>query len=247
MPEPRHLASPPITEAIIDFRVKARSGFRAQAFAALQNQLRNQFPKMEERRHFETMLHVSPGSTQAKTQELGLQGYFFKSDDGKNIAQFRVDGFTFNRLRPYTSLDDILPLAMEMWDVYCGVAKPEVVTRLAVRYINDIPLPPSLRELEDYLRAAPTIPPELPQGLSAFVSRVTIHQAEHRLTANIFQAFQSDITTRQIKVILDIDVYKQHQYAVDESAISNTFQQLRTFKNQIFFNVLTDETLRLFE
>ncbi len=247
MPEPRHLARPPITEAIIDFRVKARSGFRAQAFAALQNQLRNQFPKMEERRHFETLLHVSPGSTQAKTQELGLQGYFFKSDDGNNIAQFRVDGFTFNRLRPYTSLDDILPLAMEMWDVYCGVAKPEVVTRLAVRYINDIPLPPSLRDLEEYLRAAPTIPPELPQGLSAYVSRVTIHQAEHRLTANIFQAFQSDITTRQIKVILDIDVYKQHQYAVDESAISNTFQQLRTFKNQIFFNVLTDETLRLFE
>jgi len=247
MPEPRYLKNAPIREAILDFRVKARQGFHAQEFEALRTRLRDQFPKMDKRSRFETMVQMSEGGAQSKTQDLGLQGYFFKSEDERNVAQFRIDGFTFNRLRPYTSFDEILPLAMEMWDVYCGVAKPEVVTRLAVRCINDIPLPGSLIELEEYLRAAPTIPPELPQGLSSYVSRVTIHQDEPRLTANIFQAYQSDITTRQIKVILDIDVYKQHQYAVDEPAISDTLQQLRAFKNRIFFNVLTDETLRQFE
>lgn len=104
------------------------------------------------------MVQMGRGSTETKTRDLGLHGYFFRSDDGKNIAQFRIDGFTFNRLKPYTSLDDILPLAMEMWRVYCDTAQPEVVTRLALRYINYIPLPPSLRNFNEYLRAAPPHP-----------------------------------------------------------------------------------------
>ncbi len=38
----------------------------------------------------------------------GIQGYFYKSDDGKNIARFRKDGFTFSRLKPYTDWESVL-------------------------------------------------------------------------------------------------------------------------------------------
>src|SRR5262249_48020991 len=152
----RHLRNAPITEAIIDFRVKAKPSFRAESFSTLVPRLAGRFPKHEARRGMEASFQVVGGIGHPPTvQHLGLQGYFFKSADEKSISQFRVDVFTFNRLRPYTSWDEIIPVAIELWGMYCNVAQPEVATRLAVRYINHIPLPASLTDFAQYLTAAP--------------------------------------------------------------------------------------------
>lgn len=248
MPDPRHLANAPITEAIIDWRVKARPALQAHDFRKLKDRLHSRFPKMEERKGYRTHIHVEPeGRTQTHTHELGLQGYFFRSADETEIVQFRTDGFTFNRLKPYTSFDRLFPMAMEMWRIYCEVARPESVTRLALRYINHVPLPPSMRDFDDYLRAAPVIPRELPQYLGAFFSRMTIHDPDRDIAANILQALETKVSATT--VILDIDAYKAQQdvTALDEPEIEETFRQLRVFKNQVFFNMLTEETLRQFE
>lgn len=244
----RHLRNAPITEAIIDFRVKARASFRAEEFAALKPRLADRFPKPDERQGVEATFRIVAGRGQPPTiQDLGLQGYFFKTSDEKSIAQFRTDGFTFNRLRPYTSWEEIFPLAMELWELYRDVANPEAVTRLAVRYINHIPLPPTLSDFAQYLRAAPVIPPELPQHVSRFLTRVTIHDPTQKLAAHVAQALETNTATRTITVILDIDAYKEVDSDPTDAAIEATFEGLRAFKNQIFFSSLTDEALRMFE
>ncbi len=247
MPEPRHLRSAPITEAIIDFRVKARPGLQAEEFSALKGRMANLFPKVDERRDFRAEFQAGPEGPRASAHDLGLQGYFYRSDDEKNIAQFRVDGFTFNRLKPYTSWESLFPFAMDLWRTYCDFARPEVVVRIALRYINHVPLPPSLVDFDDYLRAGPVIPPELPQHLSGFLTRITIHDIERDLAANVSQALETNVATQKMTVILDIDAYRQHEYATDDPAIEETFQELHAFKNRIFFNALTDQTLRQFE
>jgi hypothetical protein len=99
MPHSRHLENAPIVEAIIDLRVKARQGLRAEEFAGVKTQLEDRFPKMEERRSLEAGFEVRLGGSHASSlRDLGLYGYFFRAEDEKTITQFRVDGFTFNRL-----------------------------------------------------------------------------------------------------------------------------------------------------
>ncbi len=247
MPVPRHLRNAPITEAIFDFRVKARAGFRGEEFAPLRSQLALRFPKMEDRRGLQTTFAVVEGkSLPPVVQDLGMQGYFFKSEDDKTIAQFRVDGFTFNRLHPYTSWQELFPSVIELWRLYSATARPEVITRLAVRYINRIPFPPGPVNLETYLRTAPVIPPELPQHLSGFLTRVTIHDPDVNIAAHVAQALEAG-ASGQPAVIFDIDAFKQGEFATDDPAIEETFNRLRDFKNLIFFNSLTEETLRQFE
>src|SRR5574341_349425 len=108
MPPPRNLRNAPIIEAIFDFRVKARVGFRPEEFSELRSHLGNRFPSVEERRGLQAAFAMIPGQGQPPVvQAMGLHGYFFKTSDGKTIAQFRVDGFTFNRLRPYTSWEEL--------------------------------------------------------------------------------------------------------------------------------------------
>jgi uncharacterized protein (TIGR04255 family) len=101
---------------------------------------------------------------------------------------------------------------------------------------------------ETYLRVAPAIPSELPQYISSFLTRVTIHDPQTDIVANVAQALEPNTQGQRLMVILDIDAYKQSEFAIDDDPmIEQTLQQLRTFKNLIFFNSLTEETLRQFE
>jgi len=248
MPTPRPLKNAPITEALLDFRVKARSDLRPEDFAAVKDRLSNRLPKVEEMRGMQATFQFRKGEGQPPVvQELGLLGYFYKSQDDKVVAQFRIDGFTFNRLRPYTSWEDIFPQAMNLWRLYLDSAKPAAVIRLAVRYINQIPLPPGGEKFENYLRAAPQVPPELPQNVSSFLTRVTVHNPEDAIAAHVTQALQPTSDSQRLTVILDIDAYKEGEFSVEDPAIERTFIQLRAFKNLIFFNSVTEETLRQFE
>ena len=248
MPTPRHLTNAPITEALIDFRVKARTAFRPEEFADIRTRLSEWFPHVQEQRGLQATFGVVRGQGQPTVvQDLGLQGYLFKTLDQKTIAQFRVDGFTLNRLQPYTSWDELFPQAMELWRFYCSIAMPETLTRLAVRYINRIKLPPGAVTFETYLRMAPVIPPELPQYLSSFLTRVTIHDPTVDIAAHVAQALETSTPGHQLSVILDIDAYKQRAFSIDDPLIEQTFDQLRLFKNLIFFSSLTDKTLGQFE
>ncbi len=241
-----HLRHAPIFEAIFDFRIKARPEFHAEEFATVGSQLASRFPKMEKRQAFQTTIKTQPEGPPPVVQDLGLQGYFFRDVDEKTIAQFRIDGFTFNRLHPYTSWDELFPVVKELWSVYSTVARPQVVTRLAVRYINRIPLPPGPITFEEYLRGAPVVPPELPQNVSSFLTRITIHEPEMMIAAHIVQALEVD-TERRLTTILDIDAFKEAEFSVGDPTIEETFNRLRIFKNRIFFSSLTEKTLRSFE
>ena len=248
MPTPRHLKNAPITEAIIDYRVKARSDLRPEDFAAVKERLSNRLPKVQEMRGLQATIQVQKGQGQPPiVQDHGLQGYWFKSHDEKVIAQFRIDGFTLNRLRPYTSWENIFPQAMEFWRLYLEVAKPLAVIRLAVRYINYVPLPAGAEKFENYLRAAPLVPSELPQYVSSFLTRVTVHNPEDAIAAHVTQALQPSSDAQRLTVILDIDAYKEAEFSLEDPAIERTLNQLRAFKNLIFFNSVTEETLRQFE
>lgn len=249
MPSPRHLRNAPITEAVFDFRVKARAELRAEEFATLQSQLADRFPTMQPRRGFQATFGIVEAKARPPVvRELGLQGYFFKTADEKTVAQFRVDGFTFNRLHPYTKWEELFVQAMELWQVYSALARPAVITRLAVRYLNRIPLPPGPFELETYLRSAPIVPPELPQQVSGFLTRVTIHDPATDIFASIAQALEAYAHGQQSAVILDIDAFKQGEFGVEDHAgVEEIFNRLRALKNVVFFNSLTDEALRQFE
>ena len=65
---------------------------------------------------------------------------FLRSQDDLTVAQFRADGFTMNRLKPYTGWAMLLPQVLDLWDAYVTVAQPAHVARVALRYINRLDL-----------------------------------------------------------------------------------------------------------
>lgn len=246
----RHLKHAPITEAIVDIRVKARPDLKVTSFGESRDMLAGGFPEMVEQRVFTTKVVVGQESGSQSTK-LDLRGYIFRSENRLNVVQFRVDGFTFNRLKPYTSWESIWPQALELWRKYQDVALPVAITRMALRYINHIELPSGAFRLEHTLTCPPTVPKDLAATIARFTNRVTMHASNRRLAAHVAQAVEPKPDHGGATLILDIDAFRQAEVVLEETdveaRIEETFGELHDFKNEIFFASLSETMIEEFE
>ncbi len=248
MVQQRHLNNAPITEALIDIRAKLPDSFQIEEFIPLKKKLSRNYPTLNKQLLFKGHHEIKNGKyIDPHIEDLGIQGFLFKTNDKKQVVQFRNDGFTFNRLKPYSEWVDIRKEAQELWPLYMKIAKPEALTRLAVRYINKINIPLPFNDFSEYLISAPNIPEKLPQAVVGFLNRVTIYDSTQDITANITHSFENVHQSNSITIILDIDVYKQGDFPIDNKEMWYIFEKLRDMKNRIFFSSITEKAARLFE
>lgn len=245
MAEQTYLSRAPITEAILDFRADVPKDFQIEKFGNIHASLKDRYPKMERISSHESSFSIQGGRTSISTAPPELHGFFFKSDSGIDIAQFRRDGFTYNRLKPYTRWEEISQEALRLWQIYSDACHPAAVTRLAVRYINkiEIPLPANLGK---YLIEPPGIPDGIKDSsLSYSLTRLTIQFPEVGVAANIIQTISKSDSPDKANIVIDIDVYKKNTFSIDHEQLGIGLNSLREIKNKIFFSIITDEVVRI--
>lgn len=247
MVEYRHLKNAPIHEAVIDFRVKLPESFKLEQLDSLQKILSSDYPESKTISKTGWMFGVEQNMPMSKIVNEGISGYRLISSDEKNVVQFRNDGITFSRLKPYTDWETVFSEAKRLWEIYVDKASPEFVTRIAARYINRLELPPSIG-FDDYLTAAPTIPESLPQLSSSFLSRITIVDPTSDIKTHITQALEESVKPRDhVTIILDIDAFITDNFESNDPKMWAKFNELRDMKNRVFFEMITEKTARLYE
>lgn len=243
----RYLPNAPATEALIDIKVKLPSDFDINIFDSINEDflLRN-FPEKEKQDEYSAKFGVEDARPVAKTSTKGTRGFFYKSEDGKNIAQFRKDGFTFNRLKPYTRWKEILSNAKRLWNIYLEYAKPVKITRIGTRYINHIKLPLPIEDFSEYLTAPPQIPEGMPKFFNGYLSRIRLKDPSQNIDVNVTQAIEEGTEENTITLILDIDAFINKPFSPEDQEVWEAFGKLRNMKNQVFFSSLKEKTLNMF-
>jgi uncharacterized protein (TIGR04255 family) len=94
--------NPPITAALKDIRVDPPKEMTLDNLILFYDEVKNRFPLKEEKVRWRTGFRVAPGDVpQISEHVAGIDGYLFRSSDRTKIVQSRLDGFTFNKLKPY--------------------------------------------------------------------------------------------------------------------------------------------------
>jgi uncharacterized protein (TIGR04255 family) len=246
MARERHLKNAPIREALVDIAVKVDEHINLAALKSLSERISSEYPKTDElvEASFQVEFKKADPPTFAKK---GL-GFACQNAEGNRIVQFRFNGFTYNWLKPYSTWEDLRSAAQRYWQMYVDAVRPISVTRLALRYINNVALPLPFDDFGEYLPSQPHVPPELPQELGHFLTRVGLQDNETEINAVVTQVFEGVVKDTEVPIILDIDTSKSVNLKHEEDdVIWRTFEQLRTFKNRIFFASLTEKAVRLFE
>ena len=244
----RHLSKAPITEAIIDFRATLPETYRVESLRAAGKKIQNDYPTIEEQRSFEGQFKIN-----MKDGELlkpvssrgGLRGFLFRSADRIRIAQFRIDGFTFNRLSPYSNWIDIRNEALRLWDVYRHVSAPDRLERIALRYLNRITIPPR-GSLKTYLAVEPPRIPGVPSHLGSFLLRLGTFDPETHYVSNVTLALEHDADPTRSLIILDIEVYTTRGLGLLGEDLVPILERLHAMKNEIFFGTITEQTARMY-
>jgi uncharacterized protein (TIGR04255 family) len=240
-----HLDKAPIVEAAIDFRVLKREGTVASTFAGLQPQLGSQYSQAFQIESIEARFGMEHGKSITPTSTASAVGWQYRTDS--SVAQFRTDGFTFSKLVPYTTWEEVFSEARRLWQLYVTKAQPVEVVRVAVRYINRLQIPVPA-ELRDYLEAAPALPPPSPQRLRQFLCRIAVDDPKRNASAVVIQASEPLIGQQAIVLLIDIDAFKDDlAIAPTDPLLTQIFAQLRDLKNEIFFASITERTAEMYE
>lgn len=242
----RNLSTAPIKEALIDIHVALPEKVGIERLNSGYLQISDRYPTSKTLHRGEFRIDVEGSSREhmavASSNNIG---YRYISDDRQNIVQFRIDGFTFSQLEYYSSWEDLKQEAVRLWEVYSNSVSPSLIPRIATRYINLLKLPQD-SDIEEYLAAPPKIPDGVDQNLSGFLTRIRIERPSIGAKGIVTQGWD-DKNYKDMTVLLDIEVYIEKEFDPRKGEFWNCFDQLREFKNDIFFNSITEKTVRKYE
>ena len=241
---------PPVREAIIDIQIDALPEELLPKLKDCGTELESHYPKTKTQYRGTISMKVSDGDVKSE-QNRQLFGYSFHSSDENRCVQLRLDGFTFNLLKPdpmaaWPGWNVLRDEARRVWDQYKMVTNTAEIKRLAVRYINQIVIPAGEIELLDYFTEPPRIPDGLPQHLNHFFSRIVVNNPDPKAFVIITQAPAPQPYQSQPTFTLDIDVIREQRMPPDSFDLWSTLDRFRELKNTVFEASLHPKAKKLF-
>jgi len=237
----------PIVEALLDIGFEPSTPIGPDVFEKYHELVKTAYPTKKEVRASQADIELSQGlPPKLVTHKDVLDGCHFLSDDKKQIVQVKMRNFTANRLSPYESWEKFQPETQRLWGLLAPLIKQARIRRVGLRYINRVEVPLPVNDLREYILTLPDIPAGLPQAVSEFFMRMVVPDSKREISAAIYHTIEHP-KTGKLPVIFDIDVSKTVSIDLNDKSLWTIVEQLREYKNEIFFHSLTDKAKELFK
>ena len=244
-----NLVSPPIVEAVLDIECDMPPMFDLPALEGAAGDLfRDRYPKLRQQYMQALRVEGIADGMPNVTARQGIQAFQFRQDDEKQLVQVRAQGFSFNRLAPYSGLDTYMSEIERTWHLFAELVSPVQVRLVRLRYINRVllPLVDGRVVLDEYLTVGLRLPDEERLTFIGFLNQHSMVEADTGNQVNVALTTQSPEEGR-LPLIFEIEVVSTgNADPGDWPWIGSRIHSLRALKNRIFANTLTDKCLNLF-
>jgi len=244
------LRNPPIVEAVFDVDCDLPPGFDlASLEVPIRARFADQYPKFQTQFLQTFAINAGTDSAPNMSTHRTVQAFQCRHEDEKQLVQLRAQGFSFNRLAPYTSLDDYLPEIERTWRLYVELASPIHIRIIRLRFINRIFLPMAAGkvDLDEFLKLGPRMPDEENLRLCSFLTQQVAIEKNTGHELNLVLTAEAPVDEK-LPAILDITVASATiTEPTDWPNMLQAIEKLRSLKNHAFFNTLTPECIDLFQ
>ncbi|RKX44577.1 MAG: hypothetical protein DRP64_06300 [Verrucomicrobia bacterium] len=243
------LSNAPIVEAVVDIDCDMPTTFEVENVIEQATALfKESYPKTRKRYvHQHEIKQKIGGDAEISSPSVEVQALQLLQEDEKQIIQVRSQGYSFNRLAPYTSMDEYWEEIRGTWQIFAETFNPTQVQRVRLRFINRIflPLDGGSLDFDDYLKVAPRLTDDVRLAFNNFINQHQVQDVETGNTAKIVLATQAE-EKGTLPILFDIEVIGRNAGDVSWDFIGNELEALRNLKNHIFYNTLTDKCLTQF-
>ena len=237
------LKNAPIVEGLMDIQFEQSSDVSIGLIAACADELAAEFPSREEIRIFKGEISISAESVPSISSEVqSPAGLMLRSADGKWAAQLRLGGFSLSRLEPYTTWNELKARAQVLWSKYQTKTNSTKISRIALRYINRIAMPPG-ESFETTFKTTFSIAENLPQAVAGFLLRFVVPFENEKAFIIVTQA----LSENSQECTFDLDTFALIPDGISDENMWIRFDELRSIKNRVFFESLTPVCLEKYK
>lgn len=239
------LSKPPIVEAVLEIHVNPSPNLTTDKLKNPAKKLFESFPEQRTRREFEGQYQLDAKGEKVNQQtRQEITGYIYEERERKQILQFLKNRYAYNRLQPYVSWDDFVENARSNWEnYYIGTAEPESITKLRLRFLNHLHIP-TTEEPSAYVTTYPSLPDTINDTVNSFFYRIGLIDREG-ITSRAVHTLKPAKNEFQVILVIDNSVEMTIQTDPDNQEIWEKIEKLRSKKNQLFFELLTDRAIDL--
>lgn len=242
MSEWPRLRKAPIVEGLVDIRVNRRVPIAQAVLMSAAEELAAEFPSRQERRAFSGQIRFDAGANPSLAASDAPDGCLLRSADRRKVAQFTKDGCTISLLEPYSDWNELKVLSRRYWDHYRNATSPAAATRIALRFINRIPVPSGM-PFDQVFQTTFQIAASLPQDVSGFLLRIAMPFESGQMRAIVSQMLEQD----GLHCVFDIDVFSERPDGYGEEDLWQQAEAIRNLKNRLFFESITSAAMEQFK
>ena len=237
-----HYTRPPISEAVIDIHTEFREPPSMEQLQAVAGRFASSFPLRHLVNTLAFSLSVGPDQPatagEAQSSSVGLR---LSNTQNDRVLQLLRHGITYSHLPPYSNWETFSSGLLSAWPEFVSGCSVTAVRRIAVRYINRIQVPQGSK-VEDYLDLGVRIPERISQQVIGYFAQIVLPLPElgPHFRAVVNTGVEPGVPGSPAVLLLDIDVFCEGRYDVQDPTIWSVLEALRKKKNAIFEGSITE-------
>ncbi len=220
---------PAISEAVCDihFRLPQISGWKPSLPGELFKHIQNEYPEIEPVIEMGLQFEFGPTGTGTKIVPQP-QKVRFKHRTRPLILQLAENNFSVSTLPPYQGWKVMRDDVLSAWQQVEEVLKPELITRIGLRYINRFDKETDQDRLEGWLIANDYIPKGILTSSPGFFLRVQTRLAIEDVIIITLGDTQPEPTGGYGSIIFDIDRIVEKEIALERDVLKRELERLHT-------------------
>lgn len=167
----RTYRKPPVVEAVCEFRFTSTQAWDLTIPGLLFKEVGDAFPILEQSAVIQVAINPSVPPVAVTPPQPSVR---FLTPEQTELIQVAPFMLSIHQLRPYSNWEHFKARIAEVLDKYSELAHIEGLSRVGLRYVNRVELPPGQHELDDYFRVMPRVPEPVPQIFQTFLAQIEI-------------------------------------------------------------------------
>ena len=236
---------PPILEAVLEFRWSEPRPLEALV-SVLRAQAFDEFEESNPRMQIDAAVSLDEPKLSHSTKQLGFEASL---RDGSQIVFLEQQKFVFVQRAPYDRLVSFSADDMSALHEVTSQLAVDEFSRVGLRYVNriDIPLGGNSKiNTDDYVTIKFDGPRKDRGIIEEFQMRVVKPTEKEGIHYALVVATTASPLTDHSAILLDIDMFTRPPVPAARDQLDRVLKQMRTEKNEIFQECLTDKARDLF-
>ena len=242
--------NPPIAEAVCQFDFEEPLAWTVVTPGVFYQKLSDQYPAEPDQQ--EQVQAVFGPSADGLSPEFSINRsanrYIYRDESLTRLVVLSPGSISVNSLRPYEGWPQLHARAQSAIQLLSGIAQIPLISKVSLRYINQIRLGAGGIELNDYIKIPVQAAAFDGAVVGAFVIRTeSLLPSGVKVIVTFASVAPPTGDEETANVILDIDCVQQFDSSVDAAEALAAVDALKEIENNQFEALITDECRRLFK